>query len=273
MAAHNYVNLLGLVRQAPQIQNGAYGSVAFCPVTVIRGNRDNNFKKVDAQTKYSTPIVMSEEETAIDEIATWQVNDIVRVVGFIATREIEKKACCPSCGHENSRKDACASARSGGNRVFIFPVYVERVESFHEQGDAHRYLIEREEISNRVFLLGRLTREPVQGDADGRIYTRYQLAINRKYCPPGFEEVLERTDYPWVYSYGENARKDFLALHVNARVYVDGALQTRKYKETYSCQVCGEEFPVTGKTLEILSYETEYLSDYDEEALRNLEES
>ena len=71
--------------------------------------------------------------------------------------------------------------------------------------------------------------------------------------------MYERTDYPWVYSYGDKSIEDYQNLEKGALVFVDGALQARKFKEQYTCGVCGEEYDVRGRTLEVLSYDTEYL--------------
>ena len=37
----------------------------------------------------------------------------------------------------------------------------------------------------------------------------------------------------------------------------------RKYKETYKCKECGEEFDVPGRTIDVMSHDTEYLRDCD----------
>lgn len=75
----------------------------------------------------------------------------------------------------------------------------------------------------------------------------------------GGNEVYERTDYPWVYSYGDKSIEDFQNLEKGALVFIDGALQARKFKEQYVCGTCGQEYDVRGRTLEVLSYDTEYL--------------
>ena len=89
--------------------------------------------------------------------------------------------------------------------IYFSPIFAEKVRSFEEQGEAHSCVLNRAEISNTVFLLGNLTCEPIQWYVEKKPYTRYQLAINRKYCPKGLQEVTERTDYPWVYSFGQQA--------------------------------------------------------------------
>lgn len=269
MATHNYVSLLGQVRKAAIVKQSEFGETAVCAVTVIRGTRDDNEKMVENQQKYSSPIVMSEDSVIIKEMLSWEELDIVRITCFIATREVEKASLCPNCGAENLRRESCVlyGSKSGGNRIYIYPIFAEKVRSFSEQGESYRYIIERAEISNRVFLLGNLTRDPIQGIMNGskNIYTRYQIAINRKYCAKGMEDIYERTDYPWIYSYGEKAQRDFKLLKTGSLIYVDGAIQTRKYKETYICGNCGTEYLVPGRTMEILSYDTEYLNSFDHE--------
>lgn len=268
MAQHNFASLYGLVRKNALIEEGKFGLTALCPVTFIRGERDENDRQVAEQMKYSSPIILSEDGDLIDEIALWNENDIVYIQGFIATRDTDKTAICPECGAENRRIDACVAARSGGNLIYIYPVFCEKIRSYPEQGLAHKDLIQHAEISNRVFLLGNVTSDPVRGTVNGKNYTRYQIAVNRKYCPKGMDEIRERTDYPWVYSYGVKADRDYQALTVNSRIYVDGAVQTRKYKETYKCTHCGHEYEVSGRTMEVLSYDTEYLSGCNTDGLK-----
>ena len=267
MAIHNYARLLGIVRQVPQILEGKYGKTAICPITVVRGERDQAKQKTDYRIKkYASILILAEEDEIADEVSTWKENDIVDLSGFIATREVEKKAICPICHKENLRSEACKTAHSGGNRTFIYPIYAKKSMSFFEQGEAHHYLLERAEISNRVFLIGNVTKEPVHGlikdettsKVNEKPFTRFQIAVNRKYCAKGMQEFIERTDYPWVYSYGENSLIDKEVLHTGSLVFIDGALQSRDYKELYQCQHCGESFKVPGRTLEILSYQTEY---------------
>lgn len=267
MAIHNYVDIYAVVRGIPVIKQGDLSSRVLCPVSTIRGTRDHVSQKVLNQYKYSSFFIMTEDKESIQEISGWKELDIVRVTGFIATLDTDKKAACPNCGTINRRIEAVETARSGGNIVYVYPIYARKMASYTEQGMAFSHLIENAEISNRVFLMGNLTRDPEKHELVGKTYTRFQLAINRKYCAKGLSYVRERTDFPWIYSYGENAEKDFAALRTGASVFVDGAIQTRRYKENYKCSECGESFPIQGRTLEIVAYATEYLSDCDFERL------
>lgn len=164
MAIHNYVSLFGVVRTAPQIKTGMYGRTAMVAVTVVRGDRKEDTMLLRTSLKYSSPILFTQDEDLIDGISEWKENDVIYAKGFLATKEVEKKAICPHCGAVNLRREACQaeSVRSGGNMIYFSPIFAEKVRSFEEQGEAHSCVLNRAEISNTVFLLGNLTCEPIQ---------------------------------------------------------------------------------------------------------------
>lgn len=141
-------------------------------------------------------------------------------------------------------------------KTIINKKYDSKVEEAH-----YVYLKNHSEDGNRVLVLGNVVADPITGEADeGRTkYTRFQIAMNRKYHSTSPDETANITDYPWVYSYGSGAIDDAKYIKKGSLVLIDGALQSRKYKDTYICPECGEAFPVRGRTLEILSYGTEYL--------------
>ena len=271
MAIHNSVTMLGFVRSPARVKEDDYGgTAAYCPVSIVRGTRDNNDRFVADQFEVSTPVVMSEEKDVVDKMKTWQEYDVVFVKGFIATREVEKKAQCPECGEVNTRREAAVGNHTltGGNIVYVYPIYAELLFRAGSQEEAYREVKRRAEISNVVTLVGNLTREPVHAmytDENGRgfYFTRYQVAINRKYCAKGMDEISERTDYPWIYSYGDKSEVDAKVLRTGSQILVDGAIQTRKYTEKYVCPHCGKEYNYEGKMLEILSYDTEYFLNCD----------
>lgn len=163
MAIHNYVSLFGVVRTAPQIKTGMYGRTAMVAVTVVRGDRKEDTMLLRTSLKYSSPILFTQDEDLIDGISEWKENDVIYAKGFLATKEVEKKAICPHCGAVNLRREACQaeSVRSGGNMIYFSPIFAEKVRSFEEQGEAHSCVLNRAEISNTVFLLGNLTCEPI----------------------------------------------------------------------------------------------------------------
>ena len=272
MATHNNVSLLGIVRRNPILQSNGVETVASVAISTIVGLRDESFRKVTGQISVVSFVIRTAEEKMVNEIRTWNENDTVYVQGFIATKDIEKSSICPKCGNVNLRIDACRDARSGGNMIYVYPIYAEKIKSYPDIKESLDFLVKRQEIANRASLVGTLVREPVQGIVRGRDYTRFQIAANRKYCAQTYEEVLERTDYPWIYYYGEKSKLNMAALHTDSLVLVDGALQGRSYKEVYQCQnpECGCTYTEAGTTLEILAYDTEYLMDCDLDAALEL---
>lgn len=264
MAIQNYVDVCAIVREAPLIRKGELSSRATCPLMTIHGARDN-----ENPTVKSHFLAITEELKSIREMSQWKKLDLVRITGFIATKETDKKVVCPNCGKINHRKDSVATARSGGNIVYVYPIYARKIGSFETKEEAYQFLSDNAEITNRVFLIGNLVREPEHRKS----CTRFQLAINRKYCAKGASDIKERTDYPWIYSYGENAKKDFAALRKSSSVFVEGILRSRDYSEDYKCSECGETFSNRGSTLETVSFSSEYLLDCDFEALYDLENS
>lgn len=264
MAIQNYADLLAVVLNTPEVVKGDISSRVNCTLLTLHGNR--NLKKPITTTIFK---VSSHEPRTIREISTWKPLDIVRVSGFIATEDIEKKVICPHCGTVNRRIDSVAGARSGGTFVYVYPIYAHKVYSVSSKEDAEKYLEENMDYLNHVILIGNITKTPVYSSP----CTHFQLAINRKYCPRGQADIKERADFPWVYSYGKHAEKNYAALKQGSVVMVDGVLQSREYAEDYICSECGEGFQYRGNTLEVLSFYTDYISNCDLDALENIREN
>lgn len=268
MARHNYVAVYGVVCRLPLIEGEDENKTGFCFIKTVMSSRDIKEAGSGYQLNCPSLFIHSSEKEIVEMMSTLQINDVIEVTGFIATMEIDKKCTCPVCGEVNYRRESCVrygKTRSGGNRIYLYPIAI-RVENHYEsEQEAFSFLRKNSEFANHVFLLGNLTVNPVQSTLmEGtRKYTRYQLAINRKYCPRDGNEVYTKTDYPWVYSYGDKSDEDFKRLSAGSMVYIDGALQARKYKEQYICTNCGNEFDVPGRTLEVLAYDSEYLSEHN----------
>lgn len=264
MARHNYVSVIAFVKKLPAIKETVDGKAGIVGVTTIMGDRDARKASTGYQLNSVSFCVRTKDEKILKTMEMLDILDLIEITGFLATKEKDKTAECPNCGEVNRRVEACVpngKTKSGGNDIFVYPLTMRFIQSCDSEQEAYEYLHRNAEEANHVFVLGNLTGEPVTGALnEGRkIYTRYQLAINRKYCPKGGAEINDRTDYPWVYSYGDKAVEDFENLEKGALVFVDGALQGRKFKEQYVCPVCGTEYDVPGRTLEVLSYDTEYL--------------
>lgn len=265
MARHNFVQLIAFVKKEPRFKETVDGPAGLVALTTIMSERDYYRATTGYQLNSVTFCAKSKEEEILNVFRQLSLYNIVEITGFLATKEVEKTGTCPYCGTVNKRTEACVThgkPKAGGNEVFIYPITMRiRTSEPKTEQEAYEYLHSINEDVNRVFVMGNVTSSPVTGTLnEGRKqYTRFQLGINRKYCPKGGAELYERTDYPWVYSYGDKAIEDFQNIETGALIFIDGALQSRKYKEQYICKECNQEFDVKGRTLEVLSYDTEYL--------------
>ena len=279
MARHNSVNVIAFVQKEPLIKNGINGEEGMIALTTIMSPRDMGKAKTGYQCNSVHFCIRSDEKRILDIVRDLKLYEIVEVNGFIATKEVNKKAECPDCGSVNFRQDSCVAhgkEKTGGNMVYIVPISLRKIEEKDNEQDAFKYLHDHRDSVNRVTVLGNLTVEPIIGELnEGRkIYTRFQVAVSRKYFTKTASIKHRRTDYPWIYSYQRKAELDYKTLKSGDLVLIDGALQSRKYKEQYVCRNCGHEFDVSGRTLEILAYDTEYLrlSSFDEDEYPEFED-
>lgn len=266
MSRHNLAFLTGAVLKAPLIEKDEDGNFVYgwCMINVVRGFREvgdhKHFMKSD------NPIIMSKDANILKNMETWKENDIVFIKGVVASKSIKKGNYCPHCG---------ARMTTDGTLVYVNPIFSMKMEEFPTNEAALKYLSGLREISNQVFLLGTLCRDPKKiSPKEGLIVTQYQIALNRKYFirsdPP---EI--KADYPWVKSYGENAVEDKKRLHTGSKVFIDGCLQARSVQKHAVCTECGEKYDWKDRAMEIVPYETEYIADYytDEDLARMNEEN
>jgi len=267
MSRHNLAFLTGAILKAPLIEKDDEGNTLYgwCTIRVVRGFRDvgdhKNFMKSD------NPIIMTRDMNVLREMETWKENDVVYIKGVVASKSIGKTNYCQHCGARNIAE---------GTLVYVNPIFAVRMGEFKTEDEALHYLSGMREISNQVFLLGTLCRDPKKiTPKEGLIVTQYQIALNRKYFirsdPPSI-----KADYPWVKSYGENAIEDKKRLHTGTKVFIDGCLQARSVQKHAVCCVCGKPYDWKDRAMEIVPYETEYICDYysDEEiAVKEKEEA
>jgi single-stranded DNA-binding protein len=254
MAKHNSVFLYGQVLETPRISKDSDGNYVrgMCAINIIRGVRD--FGNHVDNLKYDCPIILTGEPDKVAEMATWKKYDMVEVKGPITTKEVTKGAICKHCGAKTS---------ADGNIVFISPVYLAlRETGLESTQEGTNYLKRRIEISNCATLIGTLCRDPETFTTnEGLSITQYQLAVNRKYRIK--DDVAEnRTDYPWVKSYGSIAVEDAKFLKTGSVVYIDGMIQTREVNRKTVCASCGQEFEWHDSALEVVPYAVEYLQNF-----------
>lgn len=251
MARHNFVLLYGLVSLPPKIikddDTGEYLQ-AICPLTVIRGKRSvgddyHNFK-------FDTPIIVTGDAKISKDIESWKPGDMVEIKGVLVTKNVEKKVLCKSCGKVHVFQ---------GSNQFVRPIYTSvRKRGVPNKQEAIKDLRQNIEISNICTLIGTVCKKPEIYVTESNLHvTQYPIASNRKYKIA--EDALdEKTDYPYVKSYGAKADEDYSNLDVGAVIMIDGCLQTRDYSRTLICEDCGAETEWKDNSLEIVPYQTEY---------------
>ena len=251
MARHNTVNLCGQIMGVPKIFTAKTGELSEGRIAVQILRRPYyiaNGAIVGGKRHYATPIISAINENVIQTMSKLEQFDMVHVHGVLTTKEVFKKSLC-SKQHENKVQ---------GNFVFVTAIDVVKLDAKVNEKDGLEELKRREEISNSVMLLGSLCRNPeLYETEDGKsTITQYQLAINRKI---NLRAGPERTDYPWIKSYGAQAIEDSLRLQTGSLVFVDGAIQTRIIERKTVCGECGEEYMWKETATDIYPYAVEYL--------------
>ncbi len=257
MGKQNIAFLLGRVSKSPVIQKDketgeyVYGMVYIDTVRSLRAV-DDGVKYV----KHDHPLIMSREKDILDKMCEWEENDIVFIKGVITSKTIPKASKCTFC----SEKGKTVKNEINGNLVYITPIFVERRASYPDKASAIEDLVAHREISNQVYVMGTLIRDPkFFKTKKGIQITQYPIAINRKFTIRTDDPSI-RTDWPIVKSYGEQARNDKIFLKYQAEVIIDGFLQARTLKRKIKCSCCGQVYDYSDHAMELVPYEVEYVS-------------
>lgn len=258
MARHNVTFLLGSVIKDFTVVKDASGEYrqGYGFLQTVRGPRKIEDNKHNV--KADKPIIMSKEPEIVAKMESLTSGDIVMIKGMLSTRRMNKSSVCPHCGERNL---------VDGVMVYINPIYIKKVSHIDDPEEQYKYLVENREISNQVYCIGTLVRDPKMIEtSNGLTVTQYQIALNRKFRVRT-DDPDKRADYPWVKAYGEVAKSDRNRLHINSEVYIDGCLQARKVQRHSICKGCSQNYDWADRAMEIVPFATEYLSDYysDEE--------
>ena len=251
MAKLNLTFIKGsVIKTATKVHpNGVEECIAV--IGIIRGYRyiGDNLERI----KIDKPVIMSRRPEIVSEMKSWNVNTIVSIKGALATRRMMKSSICPECGNMNTLE---------GTLEYIEPIFVEKHFEAEDKDTALSYLHEIREVSNQVYVMGNLATNPKKiSPKKGLIVTQYMIGVDRKYTvredPPDI-----RSDFPWIKSYGQNAINDREFLHQGSLVLIDGCLQARNVNRKSVCGACSAMYGWKDRALEVVPYETEYLSGF-----------
>lgn len=252
MARENYASMHGQVIQKPKIYQNAEGRLirGLLAIKVIRrfgvGNPNGG--------TFDTVIILSANEEIVQKMSELKTFDLVDIKGVVSTANTKRYYTCEHCKHENI---------TDGVATYITPIYVCKRESVAEL-DGLELLRERAEISNQIMIIGTVCKgpDPVGANAFQSTITQYILAVNRKYRIRE-DSPDKKTDYPWIKTFGEQAKKDMDALHVGSEVFINGSYQSRSVAFKGTCENCGEEYTIDDRTSEIVPFSVEYLSNFN----------
>lgn len=255
MARHNLVTINARVLANPTIiinnETGEYKQ-GFCWVATIRNDRDNGLD--DDTFKFDRPLILTGNPEIIKNMETWKQNDIVEIKGAVTTKDVIKKPRCPICSEKNSQE---------GVLDFVSPIFTSVRKTNLSEEESIDELDRLREISNNVILMGYLTGPVKYYHPEGDKYrtSSYQIAVNRKYfLKDDYADV--RTDYPYIRTFGQQAKLDHICLDQSSLILVDGYIQTKEYTKRIQCKHCNEFFDWNDNSIEIIGNSIEYLQNF-----------
>lgn len=265
MGRHNQVNLYGILVKDPKIEYR----------TNVKGETVYNYAKILLYTaigarQYSShfkqpedhviPVIVKNSQLVEQiEKEKWKKYNIIQIKGVLTTQNVIKKSKCPHCNAIMEYK--------GGQITYVTPSNLVRVLDTIDSESSIQHIRRNIEISNTIQVVGTLCSDPknYRKDKDnGEWSIEYQIAINRKYYIKE-NDPSEKTDYPYVRSYGEQAELDKKLLKQSSSVLIDGFLKARGVRRTSVCENCQEEYEWNDTSaVEIVPYSVEYLKDCNE---------
>lgn len=245
MARENVITLVGAVSTSPTVALvegfGTY-KLGFSLQVLRRNNRTDE------------PHVLVcglDEATAKELFGKLRKGAFVIVRGGVITSMKPKIVKCSRCGAEKTVNTLVTEVVAYAPPVILNGAYDKE---------------ELREVANNLNIIGSVCTSVLSRcSTNGTNMTQYQIAVSRKYH---VAEQAEKTDYPWIKTFGHQADEDAKHLHKGSQIYVNGALQTREVSKNITCDDCGEQLVYSEVVGEIVPYDVEYLAncDFDEES-------
>lgn len=237
MARENTIRLAGEVCSPISVTvNKTHGTyrVAFNLKTLRRNGR-TDFPRVN--------VFGLSEEDAKQIYNDFKIGEFVMVRGMISTKMAKKIIKCEGCGKEYESDTLVTEVIAYSKPVHLQGKY-----------DA----VELKEFANNLHMIGSVCSEiqSRQGPS-GVSMTQYQIAVNRKFH---VKEKEDKTDFPWVKTFGKQAEDDEKHLKVSSQIYINGAIQTRELAKTLVCDECENQIKYIENVAEIVPQDIEYLN-------------
>ncbi len=263
MATHNQVRLIGYLTSDPKIINEGKPGEEKILMNLKTTRRDSDGYSGD---RYCEVIVYYSGENLMSKFKTYRHFDILDIKGVFMVLPTKRNSICPVCGALNYKDNAVST--------FVYPQSVTRLGSYTEFYDEKMetpdsLLIKNyQENSNQALIVGTLVTEPQFIATTSGNLCRYGLGVDRKYYVK--EQAEQHADYPWVYSYGEQAEWDAKYLMKKSVILMDGFIHNEWYTAKLVCSACKSEYTKEAVGTQFTPYSIEYLSGYrtDEDILK-----
>lgn len=268
MATHNSATMVGYLLKDPVVLNNGDGGnekVLFHIRTARRDTEGYVGPRVEDVTIYY------DGDTLINKVKHLKAFDVVYIKGVFNILTMDKRSSCAWCGGEN--------VKYRGSATFIYPIFIMKMGNLApnydiDSGSPEELIVNKYmEISNTVTIMGTVVSDSELIGRPNHPCCRYRLGVDRKYYIKTQDDLT--ADYPWVYSYGQQAEWDARHLVRGAVIQVDGFMHVRKVMANIQCEHCGEEYTYPDITTEFIPYSLEYLSGHktDEDIAKEEEEA
>lgn len=272
MATHNQARMVGFLLTDPTIINAGQEGAEKAIFRICTTHRDIDIYR---GPQYQDVLIYYDGTALMERIKKLKQFDLIDIKGVFNILTVNKKSKCEYCGQEN--------IKYRGSSTFIYPISLVKLNAMkeayeHDPQLPYRILTKHfKETSNQILIVGTVVSQPEMiGDAKHPC-CRYRLGVDRKYYIRTQGDVT--ADYPWIYSYGQQAEYDFTHLKMpedgeqGTLVFVDAFVQYRNVDARMVCESCGEAYTYRDVTTEFIPYSVEYLNHYitDEEIAKKQE--
>ena len=253
MAKENRVLLHGVALSDATIKVGEDGQTPTRAMLYIRVvDRTKTDSNGCEEIQYTTAFIYSGNAQVIEDMSAIKEGDLAVIYGTLTTAKVDKKRKCPVCGAINTAR---------GDVTYVSPSQVLRLESGLPKEEVEKLLAKRNEMSNRITVMGKICNGLEYNDKNGtgNPALRYQLAVPRTIRVHD-DSAQEITDYPWVLATGHQALEGKDALQIGSTIYVTGHLRSKDQIKEVQCSQCGtvwtsSDFPL----MRISPHFTEYI--------------
>lgn len=268
MATHNQVRIKGYILNEVKIIGDTENQTEKAFINVRTTHRDiDNFKG----ERFEDILVYYDgsDERMMEKIKKLNPFDIIDIKGVFNILTMNKRSHCPSCGEAN--------VKYNGSATFIYPIDIEKCNALmtayeHDEELPEKLLVKHyKETSNQALIIGTVVNDPKLKQYKNTACCQYMLGVNRKYYIKTQGEIT--ADYPWVYTFGQQAEDDARHLIKGSVILVDGFIRTRKVGVPMVCENCGAEYEYPDLATEFIPYSVEYLNNYlTDEDIAKIEE-